>query len=467
MYRIILILSCFIGYCFPLQGQQDKVIVNKIILEGHKRTKDNIILRELDFHVGDSILVRDLVSRLKDNERFLLNTGLFLIAKLNVRDWDQQTYKVNISIELKEALYIYPIPIFELADRNFNVWWDQYNHSFARVNYGLRFFYNNVTGRRDLAKVAIQFGYTQKYELEYRLPYINKAQTIGIYGNILFSRNKEIGYNTFNNDLQFYRADDDFLFKRLRIGLGMSYRPKRKTLHRARLFLFQHTISDTVSVLNPDFLLSKQRQRYLSFNYDVELDNRNFRYYPLEGNYLKIATQKRGLGIFNEVNTFSITPQFRQYFNFGKQKKWSTETILKGQVSIITKKPPFYLNKALGYNEDYIRGYEYYVIDGLHFGYLKSGLRYELINRYVNLGKVMPIKSLKTIPVRAYLKLNGDLGYVDDPHYAEGNPLTNDWLWGGGLGFDLVFNIDKVLQLEYSVNRLGEKGLYLHFNLVF
>ena len=78
--------------------------------------------------------------------------------------------EIGLSLEVKESWYIYPAPIFELADRSFNVWWKEMNCDFDRVNYGIRIDHLNLTGRKDKFKIKFQQGYTRKYELEYNFP---------------------------------------------------------------------------------------------------------------------------------------------------------------------------------------------------------------------------------------------------------------------------------------------------------
>jgi hypothetical protein len=106
-----------------------------------------------------------------------------------------------------------------------------------------------------------------------------------------------------------------------------------------------------------------------------------------------------------------------------------------------------------------------YVVDGLDFSYFKSSFRYELVNQRVNWGKVMPIKAFKLMPLRIYLALNNDVGYVNDPQFYNDNSLTNNWLWGGGLGLDIIIFYGSAFQIEYSMNQLKEKGLFLHYKL--
>jgi hypothetical protein len=41
--------------------------------------------------------------------------------------------------------------------------------------------------------------------------------------------------------------------------------------------------------------------------------------------------------------------------------------------------------------------------------------------------------------------------------------LSGQWLGGGGAGIDLVTYYDRLLRVEYSINRMGETGLFIHF----
>ena len=47
---------------------------------------------------------------------------------------------------------------------------------------------------------------------------------------------------------------------------------------------------------------------------------------------------------------------------------------------------------------------------------------------------------------------------------AENNNLTNSLLIGRGISLDYVTYYDKLLRIEFSVNHLGEKGVFLHFS---
>ena len=56
-----------------------------------------------------------------------------------------------------------------------------------------------------------------------------------------------------------------------------------------------------------------------------------------------------------------------------------------------------------------------------------------------------------------------DSGYTVSSLDNVNNFLNNTALFGGGLAIDFVTYYDLVLRVEYSINKLNEKGLFLHF----
>ena len=137
----------------------------------------------------------------------------------------QETNHIMIDIVCDEGWYIYPVPIFELADRNFNVWWDEFNGSLKRTNYGIKFIHTNLSGQADALKITLQGGYSQKADLEYAWPYWGKDRSWRFTSNVFYSRNKEAYYNTINNKLVFHKAlaEDEYSLNRFRINTCLLY----------------------------------------------------------------------------------------------------------------------------------------------------------------------------------------------------------------------------------------------------
>ncbi|MEM9921467.1 MAG: hypothetical protein AAF990_25420, partial [Bacteroidota bacterium] len=273
-------------------------------------------------------------------------------------------------------------------------------------------------------------------------------------------------YTTKNNRQVFERVDN-FQLKRRRISLSLTYRPGIFIQHEGGIEYHDNRTSDYVATeLNPDFFLDgRTRQRYFSLRYALSIDRRDFRPYPLKGFHLKSVLRKDGLGAFDDREALTLATTYSNYAKIGK--RFSLETILKGQFSLIRIQQPYYNSRALGFVPDYLRGYEYYIVDGQDYGYLKSSFRYELFNNEIDFGRYMPLKKMRIMPLRVYISFNNDLGYVYNPFYNEGNSMANRWLWGRGLGLDLITYNDKVWQIQYTFNHLGEKGLFIHYKFIF
>jgi len=72
----------------------------------------------------------------------------------------------------------------------------------------------------------------------------------------------------------------------------------------------------------------------------------------------------------------------------------------------------------------------------------------------------------RLIPLKIYGKVFGNAGYVYNPRPGD-NILPNTLLSGGGIGLDIFTSYDFTLKLEFSVNKLGQNGLYLQKKSMF
>ena len=73
-------------------------------------------------------------------------------------------------------------------------------------------------------------------------------------------------------------------------------------------------------------------------------------------------------------------------------------------------------------------------------------------------------ETYSTIPFRFYLKAYTDIGYTYNENNFKQNNLSNKILYTGGIGLDIVSIYDVVLRLEFSINQLNQKGLFVHAN---
>jgi hypothetical protein len=133
-----------------------------------------------------------------------------------------------------------------------------------------------------------------------------------------------------------------------------------------------------------------------------------------------------------------------------------------GYYSFIRTQPSYIYYKALGYGQNYVRGYELYVVDGLDYVIGKYQLAYKLFESKVCWGKKTFMSQFREMPIRVFLSVGVEGGRAYDPFTSAENPLANEWLYGGGSGIDFVLYNNFLFQFTYSVNHLGEKGFFIH-----
>lgn len=444
-------------------GFQVFLRIDTIILEGNRKTRASMILREMDFAAGDSLPLFSLSETLERNRLRIMNLNLFSSSTIGL-DTLEGGRKIAVRLQLVEMWYFYPIPLFELADRNFNVWWSEFNRSLKRVNYGISWTHLNLSGHADVLRLNLNFGYTNRYEVVYERPWFNRRQTLGFRIATGLNRAHEIQYRTLENKQQFSVDPDVWQRKRYYANLGINWRPGLFNTHSFILEYHLNEIADTIaSAVNPDiFLNGRSRQKHFSLIYRFELDRRDIRPYPLNGWLAVLDLRQNGLFPGDDLHLLRATAELKKYHSFSS--KISLETVAKGRVCLPRRKPPFFNNQALGYGNDLVRGYEFYVMDGLDYGLLRTSLHYNLLDWNINFGRFLPVKAFKLMPLKAYFSVNNDLGYANDPYYGANNPLNNRLLYGFGLGLDIVAYYNKVARLEWSWRGTGGSGFFVNIN---
>ncbi|WP_020527799.1 BamA/TamA family outer membrane protein [Flexithrix dorotheae] len=443
-------------------GTKDSLIVNEIVIIGNKVTKKHIILRELDFNVGSKISEENISQFFELEENKLRNTNLFITQEIDYYEAGTASNEIVVQISLKERWYTFPIPIISLADRSFNEWWQNQNHDLSRLNYGINFKRKNFRGRKEDLGILFQFGFTKRVRLIYRVPYLNKAQNLGITTRISYAENKNMAYNTINNKLTNVDGDGRVMRTRFDAGISLTKRDGFYNFHTFGLRFFNNSIADTVAQLNPDYFLDSVRyQKFFELSYSFTKDFRDFAAYPRKGHYFSVEAYKLGLGLWDDVDIFGVAGIYSKYMDLGSNFFYSLSA--SGKLSF-PEKQPYNLFKALGYNQNFVRGYDLYVVDGYHYGLIKNTMRWKLFDKEINAKNVIPIDQFNTIPLAIYLKGYFDAGRVRNNNVEIFNErLTNKPIYGYGLGLDIVTFYNAVYRFEYSFNNNGESGFYLYF----
>ncbi|HEY1037832.1 MAG TPA: POTRA domain-containing protein, partial [Bacteroidia bacterium] len=408
-----------------------KVTISGIIVTGNKRTKEKIILRELTFKAGDQLSLKELDVKLERSKQNLINTSLFNFVTLTPV-YSADSASAQIALDVKERWYLWPSPIFEIQDRNFNSWWE--TKDMFRINYGMFLTLENVRGRNESASLKFRKGYTELYGFSYRIPFINKKQTLGLNTSFNFLRNNEVAYSTYGNKLQFNRNYTKFMRKEKEAKIGLTYRQGLYNRHTLELLYCESSVADTIKLLNKNYFGNGiNNVRYFSLQYRYRRDFRDAKIFPLRGYFYEFAVIKDGLNLLSNenVDNFTADAVIKNYWS--PMKRTYVGTALRLRYKLFNTSG-YYFNRALGYN-DFVRGYEYYVVDGQTFAMLKTNVNFLLVKPRVVTLPVKRMEKFNKVPYSIYLSAHADGAFVQDKVFYDNNPLSNTWLFGTGIGF--------------------------------
>ncbi len=439
--------------------------IGQIIVVGNKKTKKPIILREMTVQTGDVYESEELAIILEADRKKIMNTRLFNTVKMTVMPPFQN--RVDILIEISERWYTFPVPIFSLADRNFNDWIQNQGGDLSRVSYGLKLYQNNTRGRNERLRLDAQFGFTKRFAVAYQMPYIDKSQRHGLNFALQYADNKNVAYRTVNHVAQFLDSDEVLRTRRL-VNIGYTFRNSFYTRHNVEISYNNNDIADTLLLANPSYYNdSSLKQKYFSLLYQFIIDRRDLFSYPLNGHYFQATIKKNGLGIYKDLDKTELVVKYIHYSPLGKDYYLSNYSA--AYVSA-PENPPYSALSGLGYQSDYIRGYELYLIEGQHLLLNRTTFKKKIFSTDLFAGFI-PIEQFRRIPIAIYLKTYFDMGYARNYEFYESEGLntrlSNKFLFGTGLGIDFVTFYDAVLRLEYSFNAEKEGGFFLNFKKEF
>jgi outer membrane protein assembly factor BamA len=432
-------------------------IISNIDISGNKITRENIITRELTFKTGDTISSSDVSSNLNRSRDNIMNTSLFNFVTVKYKLNNGNS--ISVYIVVVERWYIWPVPIFEHAERNLGAFLK--NPDWDRINYGMMLNWNNFRGRKETLFFKTRFGYKEQYSIIYNKPNFGKGQKFGISAGINKFRMHEVNISTLENKPVYLKVNDKYLYEEFGPFITLSYRNYLYLSHTLLMNYSEIIYRDSASHIDFIGIPFHQKSKFFSLEYIIEYDFRDSKYYPLTGHYLRINLRQRGLGLVTEDK--EKRSSLLLYASY--HKKWN-EHIFHNQAARIfispDKRTPGYYRSGIGYTA-YLRGYELYTVEGTSFGILSDNLKYCLFHDKAFTFPAIPWQQFNKSHLSIYANLFFDAGYAraEFPDFY-GNSFLNKWLYSGGMGLDFVSYYDQVLRLEVSVNRQGKAAFFIH-----
>lgn len=381
-----------------------------------------------------------------------MNTSLFVDAQVYVAS--KQNDMVFINIDVKERWYLFPLPYFKLVDRNFNQWWVEHKRSFDRVNYGIKFMQNNVSGRNDNLNIWLITGYNRQINLKYEQPFADKRLKSGFEVAFLYSKQHELNYSTSLSKQLFFKQDN-FVRTLMKVQAAYLYRPAIKTRYSFGASYVVDNIADTINTLNSNYFPNHATEvHYPELSFSTQYVDADNIAYPTKGFIGDFTLLKRGFS--ENMNMWQL--EFHANYTIPVLPKAQVQ-FQAGGILRLPFDQPYYNQQLLGYGDMFMRGLEYYVIDGVAGAVGRATARQQIFS--YTLKNPVRSKSHNEIPFRFYLKAFTDVGYAYQRTFSN-SLLNNRMLHTYGLGLDIVSIYDVVFKIEYSFNQLGDSGLFIH-----
>ena len=442
-----------------LDSLKPNYTIKKIIIVGNNKTKSKIILRELSFNENQLVDSLSLEEKIKESRINLLKQPLFNYVYISAVK--KKDHTVSIYIIVEERWYLWPEIKIINNERNFNIWWQEKN--LAKLDYRLAIKKYNTLGLNHILKAEISLGYTEEFILEYKNIFLDKKQKNFIDAKISYFKQKQVFYQTYENKLQTYTSKSDTAIYGYSARLRYTFRPKFYNKHQISISYNKIKTEDSLISLNNNFLGNNCTEiDFFSFSYRYILDKRNDRAYPTKGKLFSFMLRKKGLfQDMSEINMFNLLGTYKIFYKLNSKFFAANSLTIKKSFD---DKQPYYFQEGLGYRY-YLRGLEYYVVDGQDFYLMKNTLKFQPFPTRVSYINFIPFKKFNKIHYTFYLNLFFELGYVNNKYLNPelNNTFANKMLYSGGIGFDVATYYDKVIRLEYSINQLKELGFFIHF----
>jgi len=379
--------------------------LTRIMIVGNDQTENDVIKRELLFKAGD--MLTD--SLLQKSKKRLENLLLFNRVEFFPIDNGDS---VSLLISITERLYIFPYPVFQVDDRDWN-----------KLTYGLGLAFDNFRGRNEKLYFSAVFGHRPGFMLSYSNPWIGHDLhlTAGVFVQKYIVPNRIQSF------------DETHLYNALTVGKYWSRN------FSSRIILSHDDIR--LSGKGSDSFIKQQTNFGLRLS--TILDTRDLYAYPSHGFFAQIDFRKQGF--FSKIIDYSkLLVDIRAYFPLGKlifASRFFTEQSYG--------KLPIYDRTYIGF-EERVRGHFSEILQGSHSLIYGLALRYPIIAvHYYNTFSSILSSGTRNLKFGLNAGVFSESGII----WNSQNEFKQDrFISGFGFGLHFLLPYIEVLRVDMAFN---------------
>ncbi len=432
-YRFIIIFF-FVSLNFILsKSEEGKFKVDKIEITGNETTKDYIILRELNFSIGDSVTQ----AQLDFNSERVFSLGIFRKVELKINNKNE----INIlEISVKESWYIYPLPYLKLRE-----------NSFKRATYGLYILYKNFRGRNETIWGVITFGYNPTYYIKYLTPVLFNGSNLSFEVNLGYTsiqNRRLIAENLYGDKFTYH-----YIFSGFTLGYRINQFNKIYNSYNFEYMDFPKEVK-TLTASNSSI------DRVFSAGIAYEYDNRDLKQFSTNGLLAVASLVHKGFSTQNDsYNIFNLDVRKYNTIIGNLSGKWRVKLR-----NIFEEKIPFYSLSLLG-DDEYLRGHRFNRREGKHYFLTSMEFNYPILKEW-DFSVKLPLlqRRLTSARIGIYINLFFDSGTTFNK-YEKLNLNNFNSGWGGGL--TLLILPYNAIRFEYAVNEFNKSEFLLQTGFSF
>lgn len=418
-----------------------------IKVEGNKKTKPVVILREMKTQSGDTVTLQQL----ELDQKRIASLGLFSRVEMRA---EPEGDGIALIIIVAEQWYVFPLPVLYFNDREFKL---------KKLTYGAAVAHTNFRGRAEFVQIAGLLGFNPSFSVDYSNPWIFGDARLFMRMNFFVSR-----FRNKSSEIRDTKVDEN------RIGGGLTF-GKRLTLNTslsASVSYRQLKISpvDTTLTLDPS-----GRDRLPQAALTLTRDYRDLVFYPTRGSYFRLMLQKTGMPGAEYIDYGRATVDMRKYLPLGQQSTLG----FAFEANMSTGTLPSYDRVFFGFSER-LRGYFNDRVEGEHSMKASAEVRFPLVPVTYH---HMDSQTLGAYGQNLKFGISGSIFFDAGTIWLQ-NRQRNDlatfttgvfgpqvepkkWAFGYGIGLNFHLPYVHIARLEFAANDLGQTELIFDTGIAF